>query len=227
MNASVSLEPEAERLAALTVGEIARTLPGATTVFRRNRLDFCCGGDVPLATAAQARGVDAVAVAAELLALDAGAASDLPDGPDALIDHLVTRYHDVHRRELPELVLLADKVERVHRAHAEVPAGLAALLREMQAELEAHMQKEELVLFPMMRRNPEAHLAPPIQRMRAEHDDHGVMLRKVEQVTRDLHLPSDACNTWRALYTGVAKLADDLMHHIHIENNVLFPQYEA
>ena len=35
-----------------------------------------------------------------------------------------------------------------------------------------------------------------------------------------------ACNTWRALYTGLAQLREDLINHIHLENNILFPQFE-
>ena len=227
MNSSVSLPPEAEELAGRRLRELASSLPGATAVFRRHKLDFCCGGDIALADAAQRRGLDVQAIAGQLLALDSAAGPELPESPEALIEHIVGRYHDVHRRELPELVLLAEKVERVHRGHADVPAGLAALLRDMQSELEEHMEKEEMVLFPMMLRNPGARLAPPVQRMRAEHDDHGAMLRRLQGLTHDLTAPAEACNTWRALYAGVGKLADDLMEHIHIENNVLFPQYEA
>lgn len=227
MNSSVSVPTEGEDFAGRRLGELARNLPGATAVFRRHKLDFCCGGDVALVDAARQRGLDVRAIAGELLALDPAAGPELPESPGALIDHIVARYHDVHRRELPELVLLAEKVERVHRGHADVPAGLAALLRDMQAELEDHMQKEETLLFPMMLRNPGANLSPPILRMRAEHDDHGAMLRRLHALTRDLTAPAEACNTWRALYAGVGKLADDLIEHIHIENNVLFPQYET
>ena len=38
--------------------------------------------------------------------------------------------------------------------------------------------------------------------------------------------PQGACNTWRALYAGIAQLGDDLINHIHLENNVLFPRFE-
>ena len=71
--------------------------------------------------------------------------------PAALIDYILTRFHDRHRAELPELIALADKVERVHADAADVPHGLAAVLRRVAGELESHMQKEELVLFPAIR----------------------------------------------------------------------------
>lgn len=209
-----------------TLGELARDIPGATAVFLRHRLDFCCGGSATLRDAAQARGLDAGAVCAELAALRPPPEAPLPDQPADLVQLIVTRFHDVHRRELPELVRLADKVERVHRGHPEVPAGLAEHLRGMQQELLEHMEKEESILFPMMARSPQMQLRPPIQRMREEHVDHGEALQRLEALTHELHEPADACNTWASLYVGLRKLHDDLMQHIHIENNVLFPRFE-
>ncbi|MHB1670348.1 MAG: iron-sulfur cluster repair protein YtfE [Thiomonas sp.] len=214
-------------LATRPLGHLARDLPGATAVFRRHRLDFCCGGETTLEAAARAQQLDIAAIERELLALDVQAPTDTPRAPDALIDLIVSRFHDVHRRELPELIALATKVERVHASHPDVPAGLATLLQNMQGELQAHMQKEEQILFPMMRRNPGGFLAPPIARMREEHDDHGRMLQRVQELTHELRLPAEACNTWRALYAGLDKFIADFMQHVHTENNILFPQFEG
>ncbi|WP_031404708.1 iron-sulfur cluster repair protein YtfE [Thiomonas sp. FB-Cd] len=212
--------------ATLPLGQLARDLPGSTAVFRRHRLDFCCGGNITLEAAAHERQLDVAAIERELSALNPQAPRDTPTEPDALIDLIVSRFHDVHRRELPELITLATKVERVHKDHADVPAGLAALLQTMLDELQGHMQKEEQILFPMMRRNPGGVLTPPIDRMRAEHDEHGRMLQRVQDLTHELTLPADACNTWRALYAGVGKFTTDFMQHVHTENNILFPQFE-
>ncbi len=209
------------------LGDIARTLAGATAVLRRHRLDFCCGGDVTLRDAAQRRGIDVEAVEAELGALDQGVVPALPDDDAELVTHIVTRFHDVHRAELPELITLAAKVERVHHDHPAAPLGLAEALQRMRDELLQHMQKEEQVLFPMMAANPGARLDPPIQRMREEHDEHGEALSDLFALTDELALPDDACNTWRALYLGLRKFTDDLTEHIHTENNVLFPRFES
>lgn len=207
------------------LGDIAVALPGATAVFRRFKLDFCCGGDQTLAEAAKAREVALAAVETALGALDPAARPSPPAEPAALIDHILARHHAVHRREIPELVELARKVEAVHRQHAEVPAGLAEALEAMGEELELHMAKEEQVLFPLMRRGGHPMIVHPIAKMRAEHDEHGERLREIERLTRDLNLPADACTTWRALYVGTRKLVDDLMEHIHLENNLLFPHF--
>ena len=210
-----------------TLAEIAATLPGATGVFRQRKLDFCCGGRTALAQAATERGIDL----GELLAdLDGVAAlrllAERPEEMAELIDLIETRYHAAHRREVPERIRLARRVETVHKDHPKVPRGIAALLERMSGELEVHIKKEELILFPMMRRGGHPMIAQPIAAMLAEHDDHGANLRELEALTNDFAAPDDACPTWRALYVGTRKLADDLMEHIHTKNNVLFPRFQ-
>jgi len=216
-----------------TVGEIAAALPGATAVFRRFGMDFCCKGNVPLEDSARQRGVDVAEVELALSALDGApnSATDdeaVPAATPALIDHIVARYHETHRRELPELIRLARQVEKVHAGKAGVPSGLAALLERMAAELEQHMCKEELILFPAMKLQPaNLVLDAPIACMRHEHDDHGEHLRELDKLTGGITLPAGACRTWQALYAGLVKLTEDLMQHIHFENNVLFPRFSA
>jgi len=209
-----------------SLGQIAASLPGATAVFRRHRLDFCCGGAESLDDAARQKGLDPAAIADELARL-APSPSPFPDDVDGMIDYIIERYHEVHRRELPELHKLAKRVEEVHAGHPAVPAGLAELLSRMQAEMESHMAKEEQVLFPLMRAGGHPIIVHPIGMMRHEHDEHGESLKALTQLTNDLKLPDDACSTWRALYAGLGKLAEDLTEHMHIENNILFPKFEA
>lgn len=147
--------------------------------------------------------------------------------PAALIDHIVARYHDVHRAQLPELVRMARRVEAVHQEHPQVPVGLAELLESMQEELLLHMRKEESILFPAMKSGGNAFVSQPIAMMRSEHVDHGAQLERLMQLTHGATPPDGACNTWRALYAGVAQLNDDLINHIHLENNVLFAHFDA
>ncbi|MBV7454079.1 iron-sulfur cluster repair protein YtfE [Acidovorax sp. sif1233] len=209
------------------IGQIAVQLPGATAVFRRLKLDFCCGGQVSLAHAAAEKGLDAHAVLAELAPLQRSDALPEAASPGALIDHILARYHEVHRAQLPELIRMARRVEAVHRDNPMVPAGLADLLEDMHGELLSHMAKEEQVLFPMLKAGGNPFVGQPIGMMRAEHVDHGAALDKLNALTNDATPPQGACNTWRALYAGIAQLGDDLVNHIHLENNVLFPPFEA
>jgi regulator of cell morphogenesis and NO signaling len=161
------------------------------------------------------------------------AASSL-DTP-ALIDLIESRYHAVHRRELPELASLARRVEAVHAKHPDVPAGLADLLDIVADELDTHMQQEEQVLFPLMRQgfptrgchSQDGHsmIAQPIAVMMADHYGHGVQIRRLEALTNDFTLPEGACAAWCTLYTGGQKLVSDLTEHIDIENNILFARF--
>jgi len=229
MNARIgTIEPPARVLDSdQALGQIAVQLPGATAIFRRLKLDFCCGGQVSLKQAAADKGLELDALLAELAALQRPSALAGVDAPPALIDYLLTRYHEVHRVQLPELIRMARRVEAVHREHPLVPTGLSALLESMHEELLSHMQKEETILFPLLKAGGHPFVTQPIGMMRAEHVDHGAALEKLVQLTHEATPPVDACNTWRALYAGIAQFNDDLINHIHLENNLLFPQFEA
>lgn len=211
-----------------TVGDIAAAVPGATAVFRKFRIDFGCNGDLTLHSAAQRRGVHPDELTRALEALGAGeAVASAAMDSDKLIDHIQACYHEAHRRALPELITLSRKVEAVHREHPKVPAGLSDALRQMQSELEQHMAKEEAILFPAMRQGAGGKFDIPISQLRHEHDDQGVLLRLLESLTDDFTPPQGACRSWQALYVGTAQLAGELMEHIHLENNVLFPRFAA
>jgi len=144
----------------------------------------------------------------------------------ALVDHILTRYHEVHRAELADLGPLARKVETVHEDDPLLPRGLANALDELAKEMEEHMAKEEMILFPAMRAGGGAGIEHPIAVMRADHDDHAKNITRIRELTNDLTPPEHACGSWRALYSGTQKLFDDLASHIALENDVLFPRFE-
>lgn len=223
MEHAETLQPLRER----NVGEIAANLAGATGVFRRYGIDFCCHGDIPLDRAAESGGIAIAAIEEALSALNGGRPADLPDDTAELIDHIVARYHDVHRRQVPELIILSRKVEHVHAGKPGVPAGLADMLEKASGELGLHMRKEELMLFPAMRRAGSGPLDAPIAQMRDDHIDHGAVLERMAELTGNFVVPEGGCGTWRALYAGAAQFRDDLIEHIHIENNILFPRFES
>jgi len=225
---TISQDRAGNDFASRTLAELATTLPGATALFRKEKLDFCCGGQVSLGEAAAARNIDLAGLTAQLKALaEAAEPAKMPQDTDSLIAMIETRYHAIHRQELPELIRLARRVEAVHRDAEGVPRGLADLLELMADELDAHMQKEERVLFPMMRQGGGPMISHPIATMSAEHNDHAEHLRSLEALTNDFTPPAHACNSWRALYVGTQKLANDLAEHIHTENNILFPRFAS
>lgn len=143
-----------------------------------------------------------------------------------LTRYIETRYHARHREQLPPLAEMAAKVEDVHFGDDHVPAGLSDVLRRMIGEMEVHMKKEELILFPAIRRGGGPGIENPIAVMRADHDDHAAEVAEIRRLTRELTLPEGACGTWTALYARLDEFITDLEEHMRLENDVLFPQFE-
>lgn len=212
-----------------TVGDIATSLPGATAVLRRFRISFCCNGDLTLAEAAARRGVDTAELEHAIQSIrptDAAAApADMAN--DQLIGHIVERYHGAHRQMLPELIALSTKVESVHRHNPNAPAGLADALQQLESQLTGHMKEEEEALFPAMQGGNGATVQESIAQLRQEHDRQAALLERIEGITDSFRLPEGACRSWQALYMGGSRLADDVIEHIHLENNVLFPRFAS
>jgi regulator of cell morphogenesis and NO signaling len=210
-----------------TLAELAVMHPGAARVFFHHRLDFCCGGRRPLDQACQERGLDPVTILEEIdeatpLASDSRRwdVAPLP----ALVDHIVGTYHSRLRRGLPDLIAMARRVEARHGDKPECPVGLVAHLESMHGAVLEHLQKEEQILFPMIVRGVGGRAAGPVQVMEMEHDHHRGNLEQLRLITNDLQPPAGACATWRALYANLLQLEQELMEHIHLENNVLFPR---
>ena len=144
----------------------------------------------------------------------------------ALIHYIETRYHARHREQLPMLAAMAERVEDVHFGDHGVPDGLSVLLQQMIGEMEIHMKKEELILFPAIRRGGMPGIEAPIAVMRADHAGHDREVAEIRRRTGNLTLPDGACGTWTRLYEGLADFIDDLTEHMRLENEVLFPQFE-
>lgn len=152
-------------------------------------------------------------------------ATDAPTG--VLIDHIRTRYHDTHRRELPELIALARKVETAHATDPDTPHGLTDALEAMIPDLEAHMREEEELVFPALRGGGTGDAAAAIPHLRAAHHGHEAALNRIAAITHGFRLPRHACRSWRRLYEGLGKLVEDLDEHRYLEDAVLFPRVEV
>ncbi len=210
-----------------TLADLAAKHAGASRVFYRHGLDFCCHGRISMAEACAKKNLDVEALVREIQAevKAPGNFERWDNRPVAdLIEHILKTYHEAHRAELPRLLAMAKRVEAVHGEKPSCPKGLAAHVERLADELELHMQKEEQMLFPMLQ-SSRAHMASmPVQMMEEEHNDHALNLAKVRALTNDLKLPADACGTWTALYLGLAEFEQQVMEHIHTENNILFPR---
>lgn len=216
-----------------TVGELAARSLAATRVFEDHGIDFCCGGAKPFDEACREKRLDPASVLLEIesaIAKEAAASqrTDWNMAPfETLIDHIVTRHHSYLREELPRL---ASWIAAVRRAHGErdgvLLEQLDTVFTAMKDELDQHIRKEEVVLFPAILRS-EGWIAQPIAMMEHEHDSAGRALDELRRLTGNYQQPAHACATYRALYAGLAALEADLHLHIHLENNILFPRAKA
>lgn len=212
-----------------SLGQLARQIPGSTQVFRKYHLNYCCGGKQRLGDALEVLGLDAETVVRELAGLSTASDTDrrwTDASAVELTEHIVERFHNRHRQQLPELTQLAAKVETVHAAHPQCPHGLSTHLKSMWQELDMHMAKEEQILFPMLNGECGVQSRGPLLVMRQEHDDHRQAIERLNQLTHQFQLPSGACNSWHALYAGLQQFCEDLVQHMHLENNILFADAE-
>lgn len=225
-----------------TVAAVALRHPGVIPVFERLGIDYCCGGGRSLQDAVADRQLDWESVKAQIQrARDASSGEDAPPSwTDAslsqLIAHILDRYHQKLREDLPLLSGMGNKVVAAHGDHHPEVREVASVFAGLRDELDSHMMKEEHVLFPfieqletgMGHRHPMfGHIASPIGVMRHEHDSAGVALARLRELTSGYETPADGCTTFRAYYENLARIERDLHEHIHLENNVLFPRAEA
>ena len=211
----------------LTLADLAIARPGATRVFLKHGLDFCCRGRRPLDEVCSENGLDPNAILSEISneEANAGDLSELATRPvEELVDFIESHYHKRLRAEIPELISMADKVEQVHANKPTCPRGLASHLRTIHSAILDHLAKEEQVLFPMIRSGYRDRAGAPIRVMEQEHEDHGRNLEFLRKLTHEFSAPPEACATWKALYLRLNRVSCELMEHIHLENNVLFPR---
>lgn len=165
---------------------------------------------------------DAIASAKEAAPAGEDSWSRRPLG--ALMEHLVERYHASLREELPNLLVLAGRVEKAHAGNVACPSGISGHLAEILSELETHLVKEEGILYPMIYGGRGGAALLPVKVMMQEHEDLLERLRRIRVLTNDFTLPPEACPTWGALYEGLIRLEAELREHAHLENDVLFPR---
>jgi regulator of cell morphogenesis and NO signaling len=197
-------------------------------------LDYCCGGRTTLAKACLEKGIPVAAVVQALERADVERRGpdrrDWRSRPlDELLDHIISRHHVFLRAELPMLLSRLEKVAQVHgERHPELAEVLRVFAR-LKEEMESHLQKEEDVVFPALRRIGPGEPAPEaaMAELEDEHARVGEALHELHRLTRAFEAPADACATYRLALERLAALETDTHRHMHLENNVLLPRARA
>ena len=224
----------------MAVGEIVTHKFACTSVFQKYHIDFCCGGNTRLADAAQQQGIPLAQIVAELNAVDnekVGQHFNFNDWSlELLCDYVLKYHHPRIRAQGPIIKQHLDKIVTVHGKNHPSLLEVKMLFDEALVDLESHLMKEENILFPYIYGlvtdgEPTEKDTPcfgtvrnPVRMMMHEHDQEGERFRKIEQLTDGYTPPEDACNTYRFALSGLKAFQDHLHEHIHIENNMIFPQ---
>jgi len=227
----------------MTISEVVRQLPEATRVFENFSIDYCCGGNQLLGDACKAAGLQVKEVISLLDGLSQ--ANDTNSRQldfqklslTELITHILETHHVFTKSEMLRLARLVDKVTDAHSSNHPELFKVGELFQRLCADLKPHMFKEEEILFPYLmlldaanKQEQAKPFAPfgtvnnPIGVMMAEHEAAGMILKELRNVTADYRVPSDGCASYETLYRSLAAFEADLHQHIHLENNILFPQ---
>ena len=221
------------------VGDIVAAFPLAGDIFQQHRIDFCCGGNRTLADVAGEQNLDATLIVAELnqaleTKLEASQSTDWSTAPlSDLVDHVLVTHHAYLAKELPGLYELTKKIFRVHgEHHGEELSQVYRLFHNLKAELEEHVIKEEVMIFPRLVTASKSHardeiltVLQMIDELEAGHQSAGDVIKNLRIVTNDFQVPPDGCKTYELTYQKLEELERDLFQHIHLENNILFVRF--
>jgi regulator of cell morphogenesis and NO signaling len=227
--------------AAQSIREIVATQASAAAILERFQIDLCAHANDSLGSACSRIQLSTEQVLEKLeegARADAGSEAIDPVAlsPSRLIQHIVRTHHRYIRRELPRLNPLARKLADRRAITAPEFKRIAALVEELQTGLLAHLEKEELILFPFIAQLGQEPLSAcaaqacfhsvrqPITLMIREHDSAATTLEEIRLLTGDFTPPEWACLTQVALYSGLRAFAADLSRHVELEDNVLFPR---
>jgi regulator of cell morphogenesis and NO signaling len=235
------MQPTDLTLNKISIGELVSQDWRKAEVFKKYAIDFCCGGKRTVAEACEKKGIDPALVEAELQQVE----KQISDHPnnfnqwelDFLVDYIVNKHHKYVSEAIPFLDELSIKVSRVHGDHHPELSDIEQHTQDVIQELTMHMHKEEKILFPYIKhlvqakRNktsiahpPFGTIANPINMMEAEHTSAGSSMEAIEALSGQFTVPVDACMSYRVLFAKLQEFQQDLHHHIHLENNILFPK---
>lgn len=219
----------------MTVAEMAVALPSALTVFNKYNIDYCCGGNRSLEDACVRIGLNPDRIREEI-SNSTSQQSAVPARAEQwsaslLADYIVQNHHEYVKNAIPEIKALLEKVCAAHGEDNIELLNIQQDFTDLAEELLNHMTKEEMALFPAVKRleaqGGSGHplletLKAPIAMMEHEHTIAGDLVKSIRILSHNYAVPEFACPTYRVTYRKLKEFDDDLMTHVHLENNILF-----
>ncbi len=227
-----------------TIGQMVADDYRVAQVFKNHNIDFCCKGNRSIEEVSEKYGIEVDELLGEIIDVQRQTSNDSADFKSWPLDLLADVIEKKHHRYVAEKIpVLKQYLAKLCKVHGERNPELFEIYEHFNAsagELAMHMKKEELLLFPWVRKMVKAEqLKQPLDRphfgtvknpiavMMQEHDNEGDRFRRIAKLSNDYTPPSDACNTYRVAFSLLKEFEEDLHRHIHLENNVLFPKAEV
>ncbi|MCJ8497060.1 iron-sulfur cluster repair di-iron protein [Chryseobacterium salipaludis] len=223
-----------------TIGQMVAEDFRAAAVFRKYKIDFCCKGNRTIEEACDNKKVTPEEIYKDLDALNQAKAGDIDFNSwplDLLADYVEKTHHRYVEENSTVLLQYLNKLCKVHGDRHPELFEINKLFTESAQELAAHMKKEELILFPFIKRMvaakqngeelPKPHFGTvenPVAMMKHEHTTEGERFQKIAELTNNYQFPEDACGTYQVTFRMLEDFEQDLHKHIHLENNILFPK---
>lgn len=234
---SVAINPDTN------VSEIVGADYRTADVFRRYGIEFCCGGSYTLRVACYLQGTDPELLIRDLeVATRQGNTSHTLDFTrwdlDFLMDYIIHVHHQYLYKALPVLQEHVDRFAEGHHRNYPYLEGLQRSVQQITASLLPQLKQEEMVLFPYIRQLAHAHQSresyapllvrtmrkPIASRMGMEHaatEDH---IRRWRDWTGGYAVPSNTCVSHRVTLQKLREVDMDMVQHLHLEKNILFPK---
>ncbi|WP_431244797.1 iron-sulfur cluster repair di-iron protein [Flavobacterium sp. P21] len=230
-----------ENLKNKTIGSFVADDFRTATVFSKYNIDFCCKGNRTVTEVCEKQNINADALLENVLQVlqsENQGNIDFNSWPlDLLADYIEKTHHRYVEEKTNALLPFLDKLCKVHGASHPELFRINELFVGCAGELAQHMKKEELVLFPFVKRMVKTKesdgilsqptfgtVSNPIAMMMNEHDNEGERFRAIAELTNNYTPPADACTTYRVTFAMLKEFEADLHKHIHLENNILFPK---
>jgi len=225
------------------VSDIVRCDYRTADLFRKYNIDFCCGGKWPLDVVCKNKNLETKAIIEELekvvRQIPSNAAIDFDSWDiDFLTDYILNIHHRYLKKALPEAKEQISKFLDGHLKNYPELAILEVIINRFMKEIPPHMKQEEEVFFPYIKQIHHAHkhhesyarllirtLRKPLEEvMLKEHEVTGSSLHQLRAATNNYTPPGNACITHKVTFAKLKELDKDLVQHIHLESNILFPK---
>lgn len=219
-----------------TLGEIVAKQNNLVPVLERYNLDYCCKGKRTLQKACEENNVDVATVLGELEKISAQLSAIqkpfIEMTADELIAHILVHHHYYVKQIVPQIQQHLAKLQQKHADKFEWINTGVKTFNLLQQELLQHMQKEETVLFPRIKSVEECYkenkattknILAPIRVMESEHAEAGALMEILKTITNNYTPVETACTTHRITLMELKEFEENLHQHVHLENNILFP----